>query len=240
MYDKGKIQKMEKKDILLQPCLRIFKGLLCHDHGITWSEIKITFFLLDLKHMLLVGSIRSRLTAVTPTMVHYFWRSLASLRPKRIKILKRTWSSQRFYLGNQNSQCKLSEGHNFYWYVICFFSIISFFVVLWAFIMCIISSFRAIKFTWLDHLVLGLPGFLLPSTHPCMVTFSRQSPSLLTMWPFDSGWDTRDVFCAGPPESAQYHLIVEQKNLNLCRIMKDLIIAGYTRWKPGLITMSYM
>ena len=38
-------------------------------------------------------------------------------------------------------------------------------------------------FIWLIHLVHCLPGFLLPSTRLCMMTFSRQSPSLLAMWP---------------------------------------------------------
>ena len=44
-----------------------------------------------------------------------------------------------------------SEGHNFHWYVICFFFSVSLFAFLWAFIMCIISRNGAINFylTWL-------------------------------------------------------------------------------------------
>ena len=207
-------------------------------HNMEWN--KITFFFARFETLVVSWSNPVMTYSCDANNGTLFLTILSKTPSQENKDLEENLIQPEILFGQSEFTMQTFRGAQFLLiYVICFFSIISFFVVLWAFIMCIISSFGAIKFTWLDHLVLGLPGFLLPSTHPCMVTFSRQSPSL-TMWPFDSGWGTRDVFWAGPPESAQYRLIVEQKNLNLCRIMKDLIIAGCTRWKPGLITMSYM
>ena len=49
------------------------------------------------------------------------------------------------------------------------------------------SSWRELDWAresiWSIHLVLGLPGFLFPSTCLCMMTFSTQSPSVLAIWP---------------------------------------------------------
>ena len=58
--------------------------------------------------------------------------------------------------GNQNSQCKLSERHNFHWYVICFF---------YSYLVCIFVSFHYVHnfqkwnnkvlldLTWLDLII---------------------------------------------------------------------------------------
>ena len=40
-----------------------------------------------------------------------------------------------------------------------------------------------IDLIWSIHLVLGLPGFLLPSTQPCIMTFSKEFPPRLAMCP---------------------------------------------------------
>ena len=56
-----------------------------------------------------------------------------------------------------------------------------------------------IDLIWSIHLVLGLPGFLLPSTQPCIMTFSKEFPPRLAMCPkyfiiWLWTWDSKRLF----------------------------------------------